>query len=149
MLVVCKLFGERRDRKRETNKNWTHWMPIQVLDCFTEPAPAIYLRDSALRAHAPHTIGIDAKFCCRSKCAWRHGSANKRPSFCCDSPPALCHLSLQTKIYAQNACLEQRHYRLARFPSNPLMIRVPFFLLLSFNKETPKMKREKGHYWST
>ena len=25
-----------------------------------------------------------------------------------------------------------------RFPSNPLIIRVPFFLLFTFNKETPK-----------
>ena len=25
-----------------------------------------------------------------------------------------------------------------RFPSNPLTIRVPFFLLFNFNKETPK-----------
>ena len=31
--------------------------------------------------------------------------------------------------YAQN---------LPRFPSNPLIIRVPFFLIFGFNKETPK-----------
>ena len=29
-----------------------------------------------------------------------------------------------------------------RFPSNPLTIRVPFFLLFSFNKETPRQKGE-------
>ena len=32
----------------------------------------------------------------------------------------------------------QRMQYITRFPSNPLMIRVPFFLLFSFNKETPK-----------
>ena len=31
-----------------------------------------------------------------------------------------------------------------RFPSNPLMIRVPFFLILGFNKETPQIKGQKG-----
>ena len=31
-----------------------------------------------------------------------------------------------------------------RFPSNPLMIRVPLFLLFSFDKETPKSKGQKG-----
>ena len=31
-----------------------------------------------------------------------------------------------------------------RFPSNPLMIRVPFFLLFNLNKETPKWKGQKG-----
>ena len=29
-------------------------------------------------------------------------------------------------------------------PPNPLIIRVPFFLLFSFNKETPKYKGHKG-----
>ena len=32
----------------------------------------------------------------------------------------------------------------SRFPSNPLVIRVPFFLLFSFNKEIPAQKRQKG-----
>ena len=32
----------------------------------------------------------------------------------------------------------------SRFPSNPLIIRVPFFLLFNFNKETPKEKGQKG-----
>ena len=31
-----------------------------------------------------------------------------------------------------------QHTRLPRFPSNPLIIRVPFFLIVGFNKETPK-----------
>ena len=31
-----------------------------------------------------------------------------------------------------------------RFPSSPLMIRVPFFLLFDFNKGTQKEKRVKG-----
>ena len=39
-----------------------------------------------------------------------------------------------------------------RFPSNPFIRRVPFFLLCSFNKETPphpKKKNEKRYYWGT
>ena len=32
----------------------------------------------------------------------------------------------------------------ARFPSNPFIIRAPFFLLFSFKKETPKLKGQKG-----
>ena len=36
---------------------------------------------------------------------------------------------------------------LTRFPSNPLMIRVPFFLF-NFNKR-PRNKRAKGYYWGT
>ena len=39
-------------------------------------------------------------------------------------------------------------FRVARFPSSPLIIRVPFFLLFGFNKGTPK-KRVKGYYWGT
>ena len=31
-------------------------------------------------------------------------------------------------------------------PSNPLRMKVPFFLLFSFNKET-QIKRAKGHDW--
>ena len=33
---------------------------------------------------------------------------------------------------------------LTRFPSSQLIMRVPFFLLFSFNKETPKSKGQKG-----
>ena len=32
----------------------------------------------------------------------------------------------------------------ARFSRNPFIIRVPFFLLFGFKKETPKPKRQKG-----
>ena len=31
-----------------------------------------------------------------------------------------------------------------RFPSNPIIIRVPFSQYSAFNKETPKLKGEKG-----
>ena len=31
-----------------------------------------------------------------------------------------------------------------RFPSNPLIVRVTFFLLFNFTKETPKLKGQKG-----
>ena len=33
---------------------------------------------------------------------------------------------------------------LARFPSSPLIIRVPFFLLFGFNEGAPKRKGQKG-----
>ena len=36
-----------------------------------------------------------------------------------------------------------------RSPTNPLIIRVPFFLLFCFHKETPKMKKVKGYHWGT
>ena len=32
----------------------------------------------------------------------------------------------------------------ARFPSNPLIIRVPLFLILSLHEETPNYKGKKG-----
>ena len=32
----------------------------------------------------------------------------------------------------------------ARFPTTPLTERVPFFLMFSFNKETPQYKENKG-----
>ena len=36
----------------------------------------------------------------------------------------------------------------SRFPNNPIIIRVPFFLLFNFNKETPNKKGKRvllGH----
>ena len=36
-----------------------------------------------------------------------------------------------------------------RFPSSPLIIRVPFFLLFGSNKGTQKRKSVKGYYWGT
>ena len=36
-----------------------------------------------------------------------------------------------------------------RFPSSPVEIRVPFFLLFGFNKGTQKEKRAKGSCWAT
>ena len=38
---------------------------------------------------------------------------------------------------------------MTRFPSNPLIIRVPFFLIFGFNKGDPKPKRAKGYYLGT
>ena len=35
-------------------------------------------------------------------------------------------------------------FRIPRFPSSPLIIRVPFFLLFGFNKGTQKEKGYKG-----
>ena len=32
----------------------------------------------------------------------------------------------------------------SKFRSNPRIIRVPFFLMVSFNRETPKLKGKKG-----
>ena len=32
----------------------------------------------------------------------------------------------------------------SRFPSNPILIRVPFFLTFSFSKKTLKLKGQKG-----
>ena len=37
----------------------------------------------------------------------------------------------------------------SRFLSSPIMIRVPFFLLLGFNKGDPEPKRAKGYYSKT
>ena len=35
----------------------------------------------------------------------------------------------------------------ASFPSSPLIIGVPVFLIFGFNKETPQIKRAKGYHW--
>ena len=37
----------------------------------------------------------------------------------------------------------------ARFPSNLLIIGVPFFLIFGFNKESPQINRGKGYYLGT
>ena len=38
---------------------------------------------------------------------------------------------------------EFKGFRVSRFPSNPLLIRVPIFLIFSFNKEIPNEKRKR------
>ena len=42
-----------------------------------------------------------------------------------------------------NVCIEVLSF-LTRFPSSPLEIRMPFFLLLGFNKGTQKEKGQEG-----
>ena len=37
----------------------------------------------------------------------------------------------------------------SRFPSNPLITRVAFFMIFSFNKENPKQKSRNGYYRNT
>ena len=45
--------------------------------------------------------------------------------------------------------LFKRGFRATWFPSSPVEIRVPFFLLFGFHKGTQKEKRAKGSYWET
>ena len=52
--------------------------------------------------------------------------------------------SLKQPSYAHSSGPELAVRMASRFPNRPLIIRVPFFLLISFNKETPKYKGKKG-----
>ena len=48
-------------------------------------------------------------------------------------------LSIPTSVSARTAGMDLSSMgTVSRFPSNPLIMRVPFFLMFSFNKETPK-----------
>ena len=37
----------------------------------------------------------------------------------------------------------------SRFPSNPLIMKVPFLLIFSLKKRDPQIKREKVYHWGT
>ena len=52
----------------------------------------------------------------------------------------ICDISKGPKT--ESSCLALRN--LSRFPSSPVILRVPFFLLFGFNKGTLKEKGQKG-----
>ena len=57
----------------------------------------------------------------------------------------LCYLlevlySIESKALRNTMPGFERCYIISRFPSSPLIIRVPFFLLFGFNKGTPQKK---------
>ena len=63
--------------------------------------------------------------------------------------PLKSSFDLKAPMKGAMLLLFKRGFRATWFPSSPVEIRVPFFLLFGFHKGTQKEKRAKGSYWET